>query len=287
MKEFPTSFPNQEQKIQPGSEELMTPQPIYECDEYNNNGKRLKDKVAIITGGDSGIGRAVAIAYAKEGAHIAIMYLNENEDANKTKSIIEKYGGKCLLVCGDIGDEKFCSEAIEKITNYYGKINIFVSNAAEQYQCENIEDISTEQLHKTFNTNFFGAFYLTKLILPFLHKGDSIIYTTSVTAYHGNDILIDYSCTKGALTSLTRSLAKNLATKGIRVNAVSPGPIWTPLIPATLDGDIVAKFGSQTSMKRAGQPVEVAESFVFLASIGASYITGETIHVNGGEILNS
>ena len=287
MSKFPNSFPKQNQAKQTGIEEVMTPLPIYECKEYDNNGKRLEGKVAVITGGDSGIGRAVAIAYAKEGADVAIMYLNEHDDAKKTKAIVESNNVKCLLIDGDIGDEVFCSNAVKRIIDYFGKINIFISNAAEQHQCNNFEDITTEQLHKTFNTNFFGAVYLTKLILPHLSGGDSIIYTTSVTAYHGNEILIDYSCTKGALTSLTRSLAKNLATKGIRVNAVSPGPIWTPLIPSTLDEDIVSKFGSQTSMLRAGQPVEVAESYVFLASKGASYITGETIHINGGEILNS
>lgn len=284
---FPTSFPAQHQNKQPGNESIMKPLPVFNQEGYHKPAGRLKDKVAVITGGDSGIGRAISVLYAKEGAKICLMYLDEHEDANETKAQIEKVGGECFLIAGDIGNENFCVEAVNSIINKFGYINILVNNAAEQHECETIDQISKEQLFRTFDTNFFGAFYLTKAIVPHLKNGDSIIYTTSITAYHGSETLIDYSCTKGALTSLCRSLAKNLASKGIRVNSVAPGPVWTPLIPSSFNGYKVVKFGSETGLKRAGQPVEIAEAYVFLAGDGASFITGETIHINGGEIINS
>ncbi|HEY5524884.1 MAG TPA: SDR family oxidoreductase [Clostridium sp.] len=286
-KTFPNSFPAITQNKQPGMEEGMNPPPIFQHEEYSFNSGRLKDKVAIITGGDSGIGRAVAVSYAREGAKVAIIYLNEDEDASKTKKIIEDSGGICLNIRGDVGDEIFCSSAISTVISSFSKIDILVSNSAEQHCSKNIEDITYDQLHKTFRTNVYGAFFMIKASMPHLKEGASIIITTSITAYQGNETLIDYSSTKGALTSLTRSLSINLAPKLIRVNAVAPGPIWTPLIPASLTVKDLQSFGSKTAFKRAGQPVEVAEAYVFLASQGASFITGETIHVNGGEFVNT
>lgn len=282
---FPKTFPAQHQNSQPGMEGLMNPSPIFEL-ECSKENKRLKDKVAIITGGDSGIGRAVALSYAREGAMVVIVYLNEDEDAKKTCDLITTKGGKAFLLKGDIGEEDFCKNVINQVMKEFGKIDILVNNAGEQHCQNNIEDISKSQIERTFKTNFFGPFFLTKAAVPNMKRGASIINTTSVTAYKGHETLIDYSCTKGALTSFTRSLALNLATKGIRVNAVAPGPIWTPLIPASFDEQKVTEFGSDSGMKRAGQPAEVAEAYVFLASDYASYITGETIHVNGGEIIN-
>ncbi len=284
--EFPRAIPPQHQNTQPGFENKMNPRPIFEDTNYVG-ANRLVDKVAVITGGDSGIGRAVAIAYAKEGANLAIMYLNEEEDANETKTMVENYGGRCLLISGDIGNEDFCNAAIEKVISEYGEIHILVNNAAEQHPQNSIEDITSEQLIKTFNTNIFGTFYITKAALKHMKKGSSIINTASVTAYEGHKTLIDYSCTKGALVTFTRSLHLNLIDRNIRVNAVAPGPIWTPLIPASFTEAEVGKFGSNTPMKRPGQPIEVAGAYIFLASDEASYISGQVLHINGGVMVSS
>ena len=283
---FPNDFSTQEEISQPGIEKDMTPAPIYSECNYINDGKRLKNKIAIVTGGDSGIGRAISLAFAREGAKVIIIYLNESEDAKKTLELIEKENSEGLLIEGDIGSEDFCLEAIKTTVEKFGTIDILINNAGEQHTCTSITEITQDQLIRTFKTNVFGAFYMTKAALPHMKKGSSIINTTSITAYHGNKDLIDYSSTKGALTSFTRSLALNLAPKGIRVNAVAPGPVWTPLIPASFKKSKFQKFGSNTLFKRPAQPVELAEAYVFLASEGASFITGETIHVNG-EIVNS
>ncbi|CUU47275.1 SDR family oxidoreductase [Clostridium beijerinckii] len=286
---FPTSFPKQEQNEQPGLEYEMNPAPIYDDPNYNKKGDILKDKIAVITGGDSGIGKAVAIAYANQGADIVIAYYNENKDAEETKKIIDNIGRKCTLIKGDISDPKFCNNVLEKTIEEYGKIDILVNNAAVQYESTDFKQISDEQFDKTFKTNVYGTFYMTRAALNHLKAGGCIINTASITAYKGNETLIDYSMTKGAIVTLTRSLSTALA-KGktnIRVNAVAPGPIWTPLIPASFDEKKVEKFGSDTPLGRAGQPVECAGAYVFLASQCASYITGQVIHVNGGEIVNA
>lgn len=282
---YPETIPAQKQNQQPGLEAMMNPKAIYEDPEYKGSGK-LKNKVAIITGGDSGIGKAVGIAYAKEGAKIAIIYLNEHEDAKETKRIIEKKGSNCLLIPGDIGEEQFCREVVDKIIKEFGKIDILVNNAGEQHPQNSIEDITDKQLERTFKTNIFAMFYMTKAVMPYLKNGDSIINTASITAYKGNETLIDYSASKGAIVSFTRSLSLSLKNRNIRVNAIAPGPIWTPLIPSTFSDYEVSQFGLNTPIGRAGQPVELAPSYVFLACNDSSYVSGQTIHVNGGNILN-
>jgi NAD(P)-dependent dehydrogenase (short-subunit alcohol dehydrogenase family) len=275
----------QKQSKQPGSEAQMKPQPISVDEQHKGSGK-LGEKVALITGGDSGIGRAVAVAYAKEGADIAIIYLNETEDAKKTKQMVEEEGRKCILIAGDIGDEKFCTRAVERTVKELGGLDILVNNAAEQHEQNSIENISSKQLERTFRTNIFSLFYMTKAAMKHLKEGSAIINTTSVTAYKGSPELLDYSSTKGAIVAFTRSLSQNVVEKGIRVNGVAPGPVWTPLIPASFDEKHVKEFGENVPMKRAGQPEEIAPSYVFLASDDASYITGQILHPNGGTVVN-
>lgn len=277
----------QEQSHQPGIDSKMEPFPIYEREDYKGSDK-LKDKVAIITGGDSGIGKSVALFFAHEGANSVIVYKDQNEleDAEATKERIEDLGQACLLLQGDIGESSFCQQVVEETLETFGRIDILVNNAAEQHPQESLLDISDEQLEKTFRTNIFSMFYLTKATLPYLKEGASIINTTSITAYEGNDQLIDYSSTKGAITAFTRSLAKNLVDKKIRVNGVAPGPIWTPLIPSTFDAEKVKSFGDSAEMKRPGQPAELAPAYVYLASDDSTYVSGQVIHVNGGTVIN-
>ena len=279
------TFPPQHQTQQPGIETQMTPSPESVKASYIGSGK-LAGKTAIITGGDSGIGRSVAIYFAKEGANIVIVYLNEDNDAATTKELIEKEGQKCILLPGDIGDETFCQHVIDQTIQTFGKLDILVNNAAEQHVQISLLDITAQQLEKTFRTNIFSMFYLTKAALPYLKKGSSIINTASITAYKGHPKLIDYSSTKGAIISFTRALSNSIIKDGIRVNAVAPGPIWTPLIPASFNEQDVAKFGSDTPMARAGQPEELAPTYVYLASEDASYVSGQVIHVNGGTVVN-
>ncbi|WP_424767934.1 SDR family oxidoreductase [Paenibacillus sp. sgz302251] len=277
--------PPQHQNHQPGYESEMKPLPVYETETYKAAGK-LKGKTAIITGGDSGIGRAVAVAYAKEGADVAIVYLNEHEDAKATKEAVEKAGAKCMLIAGDIGEEGFCKSVVDQTVTAFGKLDILVNNAAEQHPQQKLEDITSEQLIATFRTNVFSMFYLTIVALPHLKESSAIINTASITAYRGNPSLIDYSATKGAIVSFTRALAVNVAGQGIRVNGVAPGPIWTPLIPSTFDEQAVATFGSDTPMMRPGQPHELAAAYVYLACEDSSYMTGQFLHINGGEVVN-
>jgi NAD(P)-dependent dehydrogenase (short-subunit alcohol dehydrogenase family) len=278
--------PPQKQTRRPGIEAQMRPQPQAEAPEYRACGK-LEGKVALITGGDSGIGRAVAIAYAKEGADVAIVYLNEHQDAQATRAQVEQEGRRCLVMAGDVGDEAFCQQAIQQTVAEFGGLDILVNNAAEQHPQDSLEKITAEQLERTFRTNIFAYFYMARAALPHLKAGSAIINTTSVTAYRGSEHLIDYASTKGAIVAFTRSLALALAEKNIRVNGVAPGPVWTPLIPSTFPPDKVASFGSDTPLGRAGEPAEIAPSFVFLASSDGAYFTGQVLHPNGGEVVNA
>jgi NAD(P)-dependent dehydrogenase (short-subunit alcohol dehydrogenase family) len=271
-------------QTRPGKESKMSPKP--ESEPENDGQGKLRGKAALITGGDSGIGKAVAILFAKEGADVAIAYLNEQEDAEETRKEVETFGGKCFLFPGDLGKENNCKKLVDNAAKKLGKIDILVNNAALHWEQKSIEDISTDQLLKTFHSNFFSYFWVTKYAMEYLEKGAAIINTTSVTAYRGSGGLIDYASTKGAIVSFTRSLAANLVEKGIRVNGVAPGPIWTPLIASTFDKKKVSQFGSDVPMKRAGEPNEVAPCFLFLASEDSSYMTGQVLHPNGGEIVN-
>jgi len=279
------SQPPQQQDQQPGVESQMNPLPRSQDSKYKGSDK-LIDKVALITGGDSGIGRAVAIFFAKEGADVVISYLNEHEDAQETVRLVEKEGRRCIALPGDIGEEAVCKQVVQKAIDEFGHLDILVNNAAEQHPQESIENISADQLERTFRTNIFSMFFMTKVALPHLKAGSAIINTASVTAYQGSPSLLDYSSTKGAIVAFTRSLSQALVEKEIRVNGVAPGPIWTPLIPSTFPPDKVESFGQQVPMQRAGQPEEVAPSYVFLASDDSSYMTGQILHPNGGNVVN-
>ncbi|MDD4630836.1 MAG: SDR family oxidoreductase [Proteiniphilum sp.] len=272
-----------QQQRRPGKEKKMRPVP--DSEPLHSNLK-LKDKVALITGGDSGIGKATALLFASHGADIAIAYLSETEDARNTRKEIEEMGRSCLLIKGDLSKEGNCRKAVEKTVDRFSRLDILINNAALHWEKDTIEDITTEQLERTFYTNFFSYFWVTKFAMPHLKEGSTIVNTASVTAYRGSPKLIDYAASKGAIVSFTRSLAQNLAARKIRVNAVAPGPIWTPLIVSTFDKEKVAKFGSDKPMGRAGQPNEVATCFLFLASDDSSYMSGQCLHPNGGEIIN-
>lgn len=278
----PKEFPAQKQNKQPGKQSKMQPKPELIQKNYKGSGK-LEGRIALITGGDSGIGRSVAVHFAREGANVAIVYFDEVNDAEQTKKLVEKEQRECYLLQGDITDKSFCVSVPKKVMEKYGKLDIMVNNAAVQFAHKNLENINDDELERTFQTNIISMIRMTKEALKYLKKGAKIINTTSITAYRGSGHLIDYSATKGAITSFTRSLSKSLAKKGIYVNAVAPGPIWTPLIPATLEG--IDEFGQDTPMGRAGQPSELGPAYVFLASQDSSYVTGQVIHVNGGEII--
>jgi NAD(P)-dependent dehydrogenase (short-subunit alcohol dehydrogenase family) len=263
----------------------MVPQPEFEP-RFAGSG-RLEGKTVLITGGDSGIGRAVSVLFAREGANIAIVYLEEDKDAADTMALVETEGATCLLIKGDIGSNKFCAEAVKRTVKKFGSLDVLVNNAAEQHEQEDVEEIDEAQLTRTFRTNFYGYVFMTQAALPHLKEGGAIVNTASITAYRGHPMLVDYSATKGAIVTFTRSLSNQLADKGIRVNAVAPGPIWTPLIPASFDADSVAEFGKDTPLGRAGQPNEVAPCHLFLACEDSSYMTGQVLHPNGGEMVGS
>lgn len=280
--------PAQHQQQQPGSEQRMNPQPIYITEDYRPAGK-LEGKVAIITGADSGIGRAVAVHFAREGAKVAMLYLSvekEGQDARQTEQEIANAGGEVLCLAGDLGQAAFCEQVVQQVVGKWGRIDVLVNNGGEQHPQDSLEDITEEQWQRTFRTNILGIFLLTKAALPHIPGGGSVINTTSITAYKGNPQLIDYSATKGAIVAFTRSLAMNLSERGIRVNGVAPGPIWTPLIPSTFSADQVSEFGGSTPMGRPGQPAELAPAYVYLASQDSSYVSGQILHVNGGTVVN-
>jgi NAD(P)-dependent dehydrogenase (short-subunit alcohol dehydrogenase family) len=282
---MPKAIPPQHQERQPGIEAEMEPAPVYDNEDPGYG--RLKDKVAVITGGDSGIGRAVAVQFAKEGADVVVAYLDEEVDAGETAEAIRRYGKEPLLVAADVSKESECKLIIERAISQFGKVDVLVNNAAVQYEQKNVEDITADQLEHTFKVNIFSHFHLSKYALPHMAEGSVIINTASITAYRGNPTLIDYSSTKGAIVAFTRSLSQAVADRGIRVNAVAPGPVWTPLIPASFDDDKVSKFGKDTKMKRPAQPVEIAPCYVFLASKESAFITGQVLHPNGGTVVNT
>jgi NAD(P)-dependent dehydrogenase (short-subunit alcohol dehydrogenase family) len=277
--------PAQKQHRRPGLESKMRPKPVASDRRYKAAGK-LSGKVALITGGDSGIGRAVAVAFAKEGANVAISYLNEHDDARATQQMVKRHGRRCVLIPGDIAFESVCRDTVERTVKELGRLDCLINNAAEQHPQDDITKIDREQLERTFQTNVYAMFFLTKAAMKHLKKGSTIINTASITAYEGSPKLLDYSATKGAIVAFTRSLSQSLIEKGIRVNGVAPGPIWTPLIPSTFPPEKVKRFGTDTPMGRVGQPEEVANCFVFLASDDSSYVAGQMLHPNGGQVVN-
>ena len=277
--------PPQHQPRQPGAQAEMDPPPVTVPEHYRGSGK-LEGRRALVTGGDSGIGRAVSVLFAMEGADVAIVYLDEHDDAEETLRMVEEHGRRCVPIPCDIREERHCRTAVERATEALGGLDILVNHAGEQHPRDSFEDISEHQLERTFRTNVFSVFFLTKAALPHLGEGSAIVNTTSVTAYEGNPSLVDYSATNGALVSFTRALSNQLADKGIRVNAVAPGPVWTPLIPATFPAEKVETFGDHVPLGRAGQPAEIAPSYVFLASDDSSFMSGQTLHPNGGSVVN-